>query len=250
MLELFFVLLSHSLFLAPEITLHQKSQVEQALAEVYGQSTSEQRDRRREQAREAATVHTQLASMPQHELVYGELGLNALVSLLDAVGVQQGDVFLDIGAGNGELVSAAALLYPDWLESSNGVEIVPETYEKSIEFDAILQSNQKKRSSQMAPRNFLLGNVYEPSEDLLRLLHRATLVVCFATTWSAAEKGRRLPKLSNALRVLPHGSRCVIIDGLLDEITDGYQYQGELKIHCPDTAPYSIAHSYIRDRIV
>eukprot|EP00816_Leptocylindrus_hargravesii_P008530 CAMPEP_0196818366 /NCGR_PEP_ID=MMETSP1362-20130617/65251_1 /TAXON_ID=163516 /ORGANISM="Leptocylindrus danicus, Strain CCMP1856" /LENGTH=46 /DNA_ID= /DNA_START= /DNA_END= /DNA_ORIENTATION= len=44
---------------------------------------------------------------------------------------------------------------------------------------------------------------------------------------------------------MKEGARVVIIDGKLN-CQDGYRWEGDLKIHCPDTAPYSIASLYER----
>uniref|UniRef100_A0A7S0AX05 Uncharacterized protein n=1 Tax=Minutocellus polymorphus TaxID=265543 RepID=A0A7S0AX05_9STRA len=89
------------------------------------------------------------------------------------------------------------------------------------------------------------------------VLAATTLAVCFATTWSAGNvgtstkgctslQGRKLPKLSKALAAgLGRDARVVIIDGKLLE-SDGFSWQGDLKIFCPDTAPYSIARLYTK----
>jgi len=119
---------------------------------------------------------------------------------------------------------------------------------------------------------FLLGDIHQPHDGLQNVLKETTLAVCFATTWSAGNahsnntddgdttkqqsstkslQGRRLPKLSKALsstRGLTSGCRVVIIDGKLDE-EDGFSWQGDLRIHCPDTAPYSVATLYHYDEL-
>ena len=75
-------------------------------------------------------------------------------------------------------------------------------------------------------------------------LRDTTLAVCFATTWSRGNQGRKLPELSHALgKNLSKDARVVIVDGRLDE-QDGLNWVGDLKINCPDTAPYSIASLY------
>lgn len=64
------------------------------------------------------------------QLVYGELGINALATLLGALGVRPGDTFVDIGAGDGVLVLAAPLLYPE-LRRSRGIECLPDLVERA-----------------------------------------------------------------------------------------------------------------------
>lgn len=204
-----------------------------------------------------------------NELVYGELSVEVLATILDAVGVKENDVFLDIGSGDGALVLGASLLYADARCNRNnamntcyGVDIVPGLVERSKEHasnlheilhdvdrsdddsdNAFLQKNQ-------AEMQFLLGDIHQPNNELRDILKETTLAVCFATTWSAGNasgtslKGRKLPKLSKALsHGLCSGCRVVIIDGKLDE-DDDFCWKGDLRIQCPDTAPYSVASLY------
>lgn len=208
-----------------------------------------------------------VTSIPQqHELVYGELSIPVLATILDAVGVQPGDRFMDIGAGDGALVLGACMLYPQHVVKSRGVELVPGLVERSKQHARNLRDVLVNRESPFSSRNananlldrvdFALGNVYEPDSDLEDALSDTTLSVCFATTWShvnnqqdGKEKtslgGRRLSKLSPALTRLPMGARVVIVDGRLDE-KDGFRWEGDLKIYCPDTAPYSVASLFVR----
>eukprot|EP00536_Pseudo-nitzschia_multiseries_P003589 jgi/Psemu1/64210/estExt_Genemark1.C_560087 len=213
-----------------------------------------------------------LANIPQHELVYGELGIEALATILDAVGVREGDVFLDIGSGDGLLVVGAALLYPDYLKAARGIEIVPELYQRSLEFrdkfserlrDTAGHERKTTDELELPEVSFHLGNIYDtaktstsqnevdsPSSSSLDF-SEATLAICFATTWSKNIPGKKLDRLSRVLgrggsSELPIGARVVIIDGVLEPYRDGYSYEGELRLHCPDTAPYSIARLYTR----
>jgi len=232
---------------------------------------------------------------PPNELVYGELSLPVLATILDAVGVQEGDVFLDIGSGDGALVLGASLLYAqsncrdckNVIKKAVGVEIVPGLVDRSTRhaqtLDGLLDE-MATASSEAADgvitelRNhqseveFLLGDIHSAGSDerMSSLLADTTLAVCFATTWSAGNakkdhaeeskqtkgtatqrsptsgtslQGRKLPKLSRALSKLGQGARVVIIDGRLNE-SDGFDWQGDLRITCPDTAPYSVASLY------
>ena len=217
------------------------------------------------------------ANVPSHEFVYGELSVEVLAKILDAVGVEDGDVFLDIGSGDGALVLGASLLYARENNSNStatenpikkavGVEIVPGLVGRSRvhadNLDTLLRESQSTGDDlshyllkSQAEVEFLLGDVHraESDETMSSLLSETTLIVCFATTWSHGNakkgstslQGRKLPKLSKALSGLGSGARVVIIDGALNE-SDGFNWQGDLKIYCPDTAPYSIASLYHR----
>jgi len=233
------------------------------------------------------------SSIPQNELVYGELSVPTLATILDAVGVHDNDVFLDIGSGDGALVLGASLLYASNDSSSDsdvdeeksggegrrrnaiqkcyGVDIVPGLVERSLvhakNLERILQSDDDESSNGILNDNqseihFLLGDIHTPDKQLQGILKETTLAVCFATTWSAGNanngsneddkrrstslQGRRLPKLSKALSTsLSAGCRVVVIDGKLSE-EDGFIWQGDLKIICPDTAPHSIATLYYK----
>mmetsp|Transcript_7505 Transcript_7505/g.11138 ORF Transcript_7505/g.11138 Transcript_7505/m.11138 type:complete len:283 (+) Transcript_7505:104-952(+) len=206
-------------------------------------------------------------SPPSNELVYGELSVEVLATILDAVGVQENDVFLDIGSGDGALVLGASLLYADTTNNGDdasdggnamkmcyGVDIVPGLVDRSIShadnLHRILQDNESFLQQSQANIELLLGDIHQPDSQLQNILEETTIAVCFATTWSAENavgtslQGRKLPKLSKALsRGLSSGCRVVIIDGKLDE-EDGFHWMGDLRIFCPDTAPYSVATLY------
>jgi hypothetical protein len=197
-------------------------------------------------------------SAPQKELVYGELSIPVLATLLDAVGVQRDDCFLDIGSGDGGLVLGAGLLYPDYIQKCRGLEVVPGLVERSkLHAKRLLASKDTTTDcNQHVNAEFLLGNVHEACRDasIASVLQETTLAVCFATTWSTGNiqeskrtslQRRLLPKLSKALTHFPVRARIVMVDARLD-CKDGYSWKGDLKIHCPDTAPFSIASLYRR----
>lgn len=170
------------------------------------------------------------------QLVYGELSIPTLATIFDAVGVYENEKFLDIGSGDGALVFATALLYEDII-MSRGVELVPELVERSQTYRLGFPENVDRVE-------FHCGDIYDCDETLENMLKDTSLIVCFATTWSKGSPSRRLPKLSETLGIhLAPGSRVVIVDGKLDE-KDGLRWDGDLKIFCPDTAPYSIASLY------
>ena len=201
-----------------------------------------------------------------HELVYGELSIPVLAKILDAVGVQQEERFLDIGSGDGALVMGAQLLYPKHIVCADGLELVPglvgrsEQHLQELRKILALEAPQHEELLPLLDQiQFATGNIYKPRDDsrLSARLQETTLAVCFATTWSALNNqdedsssrtslgGRELARLSSALMVFPRGARVVIVDGKLRE-SDGYRWEGDLRVDCPDTAPYSIASLYSR----
>lgn len=120
-----------------------------------------------------------------------------------------------------------------------------------------------------------LATILDAVGAMRALLADTTLAVCFATTWCqgnfrgdggggdgseeegggkaaparaarASLRGRELPRLSRALAALPPGARAVIVDGRLDAEGGGFDWLGDLRITCPDTAPHSTAALYRR----
>ncbi|CAB9517349.1 expressed unknown protein [Seminavis robusta] len=245
--------------LAPEISLERQQSTQEILNRVYGgihAGTSGDNDAttwndRRSQAIEVSQTDGLDLEMPNHMTVYGELGLGALITLLNAVGVnQEGDRLLDIGSGDGMLVAGASMLLAENLEVSRGVEILPTLHERAQSFVAEAEEHATAANLPLCRTELFLGDIFHPTPDLQQILHETTLALCFATTWSRGEPKRRLPQLSQALghggiSALPPKARLVIIDGLLDE-QDGFTFEGQLRLYCPDTAPYSIARLYIR----
>lgn len=229
---------------APHMTVESVSQI---IAETL-QTSQGEKSQRYASVREMAAKES--STTPRNELVYGELSVSVLAELVDAVGVEDNDAFLDIGSGDGALVLGAAMLYPDQIRVSRGLELVPGLVSRS-------QAHAQQLESQLTvPVEFTLGNVHQADQDLTlqSILNDSTLAVCFATTWSADNatpeqktslKGRSLPKLSEALNHMPIRSRILVIDGRLNA-KDGYRWEGDMQITCPDTAPFSIASLYER----
>lgn len=249
--------LSVSSVIQPEVRKERLNQVSKLVNLALGDGKGE-KDGRYESARKAAL---ELGDEKQaYELVYGELSIPVLATILDAVGVEKGDRFLDIGSGDGALVFGASLLFAEdgqnAIKVARGLEIVPGLFERSrrheealrsiLEPSPLLQENQ-------SPIEFALGDIHAAKSDqsIASILQDTTLAVCFATTWSAGNakgnslKGRRLQELSKALSMLPKGARIVIVDGRIDR-KDGHEWQGDLTVECPDTAPFSIASLYLK----
>jgi hypothetical protein len=171
-----------------------------------------------------------------------------LATILDTGGVQEGDRFLDIGSGDGALVLGTSLLYANEsgknaIHTARGLEIVPGLYQRSLQHrkvlnDALRQDPANARLvQQQASVEFFLGDIHNSPTDksLRQILHDTTLAVCFAATSSTG----------NARHVAGTGARTVVVDGRLNQ-NDGPEWQGGLRVECPDTAPSSIASLYIK----
>lgn len=253
--------------IAPEIKPSRISSVSNLISAALGDDTNSIADRYAKARKASFNAGN---AIPSYELVYGELSVQVLATILDSVGIHQGDVFLDIGSGDGALVLGASLLYANnehggnAFEKAVGLEIVPGLVDRSKfhanNLNMILQGTENSDAMECLLQNqsqvqFYCGDVHQSHESktVSSILSETTLAVCFATTWSAGGaqegstslNGRKLPKLSKALSQLGKGARIVIIDGRLDE-NDGFSWQGDLKVNCPDTAPFSIASLYHR----
>jgi len=176
------------------------------------------------------------------------LDVRTVARLLDAAGVRSGDRFIDIGSGDGLPTLAASLLYPEALAVCRGLEVVPELVARARKHAERLGAMGRKT----APIEMIQGDVYRTTDSfggeeatrVATLLGDSTLALCFATTWSDGAPRRELPRLSAALRTsMPLGARAIIVDGQLLE-TDGWYWEGDLRIVTPDTAPYSTARLY------
>ena len=228
--------------IAPESTAAQIAAVSATLSGVLGDEGTASWDARRQAARSAvAGDRGDVAHCTDDELVYGELGVAALATILDAVGVRRGDAFLDVGAGDGALVLGAALLHPASLRASRGVEISRGLVDRSLEHRARVLADAA--AGPMAPTELLLGDVHAAAAR--EAVADSTLAVCFATTWARSSPRRELPRLSEALRVLPAGARVVLVDARFDD-PEFFDYGGAFELFCPDTAPSSEARLYTR----
>ena len=232
--------------LAPERSAAQLSACAERLAPAFGARGSDAWHARRLAAIDAASSGDARGADRAH-LVYGEMQLEALARLLDAAGVRSsGETFVDVGAGDGLVVLAAALLFAEELEASVGLEIVPGLVARARAHRARVLA----RAPRAAPTAFVEGDVYAAAGDaaegaeVRRALEASTLGLCFATTWSLPGARRELPRLSDALgRAMRKGARVITVDARLCE-EHGWRWEGELRVENADVAPHSTAQLY------
>lgn len=210
-------------------------EVARVLAEVLGDRDARHRAAQRIGEQAAS------ASLSRQQLVYGELDVATVATLLDAADVGAGEGFLDVGSGDGVPVLAAALLVPG-LRVARGVEIVAGLAARAAAHRARLAAALEVQPRPCAPIELQLGDIYDPACS--RWLADTTFALCFATTWSTQPR-RELPELSRALSAMPPGARVVVVDARLVEGA-GWRWEGDLRIHPPDTAPHSTARLYLR----
>lgn len=222
-------------------------QVEQALAAVLGDE-GEGRAARCRDARSLGESAATGLGLPAEQLVYGELDVRSVARVLDAAGIRDGDRFLDIGSGDGLPTLAAALLYPDAFRICRGIEVVAPLAARAEAHAARLRGALAERfaSLQAAPIELLEGDVFDTGDEAItEALDDSTLALCFATTWSHGPR-RVLPELSARLHAsMPPTARVILVDARLVE-SDGWRWEGDLRITPPDTAPCSTARLYTR----
>lgn len=221
--------------------------VERLLGEVLGRKHETAWHDRRAAALLAAEAAKDALSLSQEQLVYGELDVRSVATLLEAVGVREGDVFVDIGSGAGLPTLTAALLYPLALRVCRGIEIVPHHVERARQHARRLHELLTRDGGPaVAPVAFVQGDIHAADGAPREALVDCTLALCFATTWSHGADRRELPRLSAALaETMPPGARVVVIDGRLLP-AHGWWWEGDLTIRLPDTAPCSTASLFIK----
>ena len=215
--------------------------MEEVLAHVLGDHDAAARHHRLSAAGVARADHE------GHHLEHGELGVRAVATVLQAAGVEPGERFLDVGSGDGVPVLAAALLHPDRFGVCRGLEVVADRVVRARNHAERLRAwlathGRGADALRAAPIELHHGDVFEASG----LLGDTTLALCFATTWSSGAPRRELPRLSAALHAsMPTKARAILVDGRLLE-ADGWRWEGDLRVHTPDTAPYATARLYTR----
>jgi hypothetical protein len=223
--------------------------VEAALADVLGDGEQDSRAERRRAAQRLGESAGASLGLQQQQLVYGELDVAGVAKLLDAAEVRDGDRFLDIGSGDGLPTLAAALLYPDTLRVCRGIELVAALADRAGHHADRLRQllSTADRGLRAAPIELLQGDIYAATttSTIADALRDTTIALCFATTWSSAPR-RTLPRLSTTLHAGMAGdARIILVDARLEE-SDGWRWEGDLRITTPDTAPYSTARLYTR----
>jgi hypothetical protein len=88
------------------------------------------------------TAALELQEREASQLVYWEVSIPVLATILDAVGVQEGDR-LDMGSGDGALVFGTSLPYANEsginaIHTARGLEIVQGLYQRSLQHRKVL----------------------------------------------------------------------------------------------------------------
>jgi len=172
---------------------------------------------------ERAAADAILEDDEAEELVYGEFSLPLFCALLDEVSPSRATTFLDIGAGRGQLVLAAAKEW-EWRECV-GLEIVPEL------FHLACLAAESVGDVLLSPSRIVKGNMHH------RTLGQVTAGVsndeghrCVAFLY--ATKFERMPDdecllVSSPLHAaLPSGSTAITVNGRLRE-SDGFELVSE-----------------------
>ena len=122
------------------------------------------------------------------ELTYGEMDLSFFVALLRRLNPARGARFVDLGSGRGQLVLAAAKMYP-W-DLCTGIEIMPEVYEIGQGALAVARASQ----ANISRCEFFKADIYNFTQPLAR----ADVVFAYATCFPTSD-GRTLARLSRVL---------------------------------------------------
>lgn len=77
----------------------------------------------------------------QVNFVYGEIDAISVAHILEFIQPRPGQVLVDLGSGNGKVVLAAAMLYPE-LKACRGIELMVSFLDTAREADAILTGAQ------------------------------------------------------------------------------------------------------------
>jgi hypothetical protein len=122
------------------------------------------------------------------ELTYGEMDLSFFIALLRRLNPPPHSKFVDLGSGRGQLVLAAAKLFP-W-KLCTGIEIMPEVFE--IGQGAL--DVARKSGNSISPCEFFNADIYKFTEPLAD----ANVVFAYATCFPTSD-GETLSRLSQTL---------------------------------------------------
>lgn len=135
-------------------------------------------------------------------LTYGEFPLDFFVKLISAAKLEPGDVFCDLGSGCGRLVLAAALLWPDTLSISRGIEISPDLHSASEK----LVSEQA--AATLCPMELLLADIHTQPE----LLKDVDVCFCYSTRMQLSKDGYVTQLADTYQKGLRSGARMITTD--------------------------------------
>jgi hypothetical protein len=135
----------------------------------------------------ASTDHA-MCEGQEGELTYGEMDLSFFIALLRRLNPSSHSKFVDLGSGRGQLVLAAAKLFP-W-SLCTGIEIMPEVFEIG---QGALEVAQKS-GNYLSPCEFFNADIYNFTEPLVD----ANVVFAYATCFPTSD-GETLSRLSQIL---------------------------------------------------
>jgi hypothetical protein len=105
------------------------------------------------------------------------VSIPVLATILDAVGVQEGDRFLDMGSGDGALVFGTSLPYANEsginaIHTARGLEIVQGLYQRSLQHRKVLNDALRQDPAnvilvqQQASVEFFLGDIHNSPTEI------------------------------------------------------------------------------------
>lgn len=194
----------------------QRGAVQQALEVVYAPDGDGKKWEYRGLAlKQAAGASPFTRSVDTGDLTYGEFDVDFFCRLVEMALPQRGDVFLDVGSGNGRLAIAAASMLPLTWSLARGVEIVPQLHESAES----AKQRAAELESEICPLEFVLADIHER----LDLLTDVDVCFCYSTAFSAS--GPYLSQLSATFGLgLREGARVITVDKML--LSDGpWQYE-------------------------
>jgi predicted RNA methylase len=138
----------------------------------------------------------------QQELVYGEVDIFTLLSLLQKLSPQPNQVFYDLGSGSGKAVIAAKLCFPQLIVKA--IELIPELHQLSMSRWNMLVEKQPKKYTR-ADINFICADFlnYDFSD--------ADIIFINATSFS----NESMTELMKKFEQLKKGTKILIISKTL-----------------------------------
>ena len=164
-------------------------------------------------------IHISLAerkrlNIGSKEFVYGEVVFDTFVDLLKKAGINENDIFYDLGSGLGKPCLIASLVFD--VKKAVGIELLPALYQLSTEI--------AQKASQLVPD---LKNLIFLNQDMLEAdFSDGTLVFCNSTCLSEES----LAKLEKKFEKLQSGSRVILITKKIENENLSLKEEGEVKM--------------------